>query len=94
MTSTTDPSGWRLSPKTGMPVNSGYDSAIPAERCSALQSAHDVYVQYDDATAKALAEEILRDATKETCIAIVSAPSVFIQVKNILVSLTSSSSKA
>ncbi|KAF1817667.1 hypothetical protein P152DRAFT_454240 [Eremomyces bilateralis CBS 781.70] len=38
---------------------------------------------YDDPTATALARELLEDATDETCIAVVSAPSVFIQLKNL-----------
>lgn len=33
----------------------------------------------------ALAEELLQGAGKETSIAVVSAPSVFVQVKNLLV---------
>lgn len=41
--------------------------------------------QYSDDTATALAEELLDGAGKETNIAVVSAPSVFIQLKNILV---------
>ncbi|KAL9627177.1 MAG: hypothetical protein Q9204_006754 [Flavoplaca sp. TL-2023a] len=40
---------------------------------------------YSDETAVLLAEQLLRDSTKETRIAVVSAPSVFIQLKNILV---------
>ena len=37
----------------------------------------------------ALAEELLEGADKETTIAVVSAPSVFVQVKNILVGSSS-----
>ncbi|KAI9858664.1 MAG: hypothetical protein M1824_004245 [Vezdaea acicularis] len=37
-------------------------------------------------TATILANELLSDCTEETCIAVVSAPSVFIQLRNILVS--------
>jgi len=41
--------------------------------------------QYSDETATILAHELLRDANGETNIAVVSAPSVFVQLKNILV---------
>ncbi|RDL30437.1 Protein-lysine N-methyltransferase EFM5 [Venustampulla echinocandica] len=40
--------------------------------------------QYSDETATILAEELLRDATEHTTITVVSAPSVFVQIKNIL----------
>ncbi|KAL8862556.1 MAG: hypothetical protein Q9178_001054 [Gyalolechia marmorata] len=40
---------------------------------------------YSDETAILLAEQLLKGATKDTRIALVSAPSVFIQVKNLLV---------
>ncbi|MCJ1481067.1 hypothetical protein MMC06_001223 [Schaereria dolodes] len=43
---------------------------------------------YSDETAIILAEQLLSNATKETSIAIVSAPSVFIQIKNLLSSGT------
>ncbi|PQE31728.1 hypothetical protein CJF32_00001057 [Rutstroemia sp. NJR-2017a WRK4] len=39
---------------------------------------------YSNETATLLAQELLRDADAETVIAVVSAPSVFIQVKNLL----------
>ncbi|KAF2737955.1 hypothetical protein EJ04DRAFT_487148 [Polyplosphaeria fusca] len=41
---------------------------------------------YDDITATALARQLLDGATNETRIAVVSAPSVFIQLKNLLAS--------
>ncbi|OCK84920.1 N-6 adenine-specific DNA methyltransferas-like protein 2 [Lepidopterella palustris CBS 459.81] len=41
---------------------------------------------YNDETAIALGEQLLEGATDETCIAVVSAPSVFIQVKNLIAS--------
>ncbi|MCJ1432622.1 Muc22p [Xylographa pallens] len=41
---------------------------------------------YNDETALILAKEILDDATANTCIAVVSAPSAFIQIKNLLAS--------
>ena len=41
--------------------------------------------QYSDETATILAQELLRGAGGETKIAVVSAPSVFVQLKNILV---------
>jgi len=42
-------------------------------------------VQYTDETASTLAKELLRDSDANTCIAVVAAPSVFVQLKNILV---------
>ncbi|EDN95177.1 hypothetical protein SS1G_11052 [Sclerotinia sclerotiorum 1980 UF-70] len=39
---------------------------------------------YSNETATILAQELLRDAVAETVIAVVSAPSVFIQLKNIV----------
>lgn len=42
--------------------------------------------QYSNDTATSLACQLLQDADKETVIAVVSAPSVFIQLKNQLVS--------
>jgi EEF1A lysine methyltransferase 1 len=41
---------------------------------------------YDDSTATDLARQLLDDATPETRIAVVSAPSVFLQLKNLLAS--------
>jgi hypothetical protein len=41
---------------------------------------------YNDETATALARQLLDEATDETRIAVVSAPSAFIQLKNLLVS--------
>jgi len=41
--------------------------------------------QYSDKTAKTLAEELLRGADGKKAIAVVSAPSVFVQLKNLLV---------
>lgn len=43
--------------------------------------------QYSDETAKTLAEELLRGTDGKKTIAVVSAPSVFVQLKNILVCL-------
>lgn len=40
---------------------------------------------YSDETAKMLAEELLRGADGKKSIAVVSAPSVFVQLKNLLV---------
>ncbi len=40
---------------------------------------------YEDETARTLAEELLKGAGPEVTIGVVSAPSVFIQLKNILV---------
>lgn len=39
---------------------------------------------YDDETATLLAKQLLEGAANETAIAVVSAPSVFIQLKNLL----------
>jgi len=41
---------------------------------------------YSDETAKTLAEQLLDGATAETRIAVISAPSVFVAMKNLLVS--------
>lgn len=43
-------------------------------------------LQYSDETADLLARQLLDGATSETRIAVVSAPSVFVALKNILVS--------
>ncbi|KAG9229857.1 putative N6-adenine methyltransferase-domain-containing protein [Amylocarpus encephaloides] len=48
------------------------------------ESWQDSQFWYSDETATALADELLDGATAETTIAVVSAPSVFIQLKNIL----------
>lgn len=48
---------------------------------------------FTDATAEFLANQLLREATPETSIAVVSAPSVFIMLQNILV-LSQSNSRA
>jgi Probable N6-adenine methyltransferase len=40
---------------------------------------------YNDATATALAKQLLENATHETNIAVVSCPSVFVQMKNLIV---------
>lgn len=44
-------------------------------------------LQYSDETADLLARQLLDGATSETSIAVVSAPSVFVALKNILVSV-------
>ena len=44
---------------------------------------------YSDETATELAAQLLEGATKEDVIAVVSAPSVFVQIKNLLVSAIS-----
>jgi len=43
--------------------------------------------QYSDETATTLAKQLLEGGTATTYIAVVSAPSVFIQLKNLIVSL-------
>lgn len=45
-----------------------------------------MFAQYNDETATTLARQLLDGATDETRIAVVSAPSAFIQLKNLLVS--------
>lgn len=45
-------------------------------------------LQYSDETADLLARQLLDGATSETSIAVVSAPSVFVALKNILVSVS------
>lgn len=44
-------------------------------------------IQYSDETADLLARQLLDGATSETSVAVVSAPSVFVALKNILVSV-------
>jgi hypothetical protein len=44
---------------------------------------------YSDETATVLARQLLADASDDTRIAVVSAPSAFIQIKNLLVSHSS-----
>ena len=44
-------------------------------------------IQYSDDTAIILAKQLLENSTPESKIAVVSAPSVFIQLKNLLVRL-------
>ena len=43
---------------------------------------------YDEETALTLAGELLAGATKETTVAVISAPSVFVKIKHILVSVS------
>lgn len=45
------------------------------------------YLQYSDETAELYARQLLDGATSETSIAVVSTPSVFVALKNIIVSL-------
>ena len=42
-------------------------------------------IKYSDKTAITLAKQLLESSTHDTSIAVVSAPSVFIQLKNLLV---------
>lgn len=63
-----------------MRVNFGYEPIQALLQLSLPQSS-----QYSDETATLLAKELLRDATATTRIAVVSAPSVFIQLKNLMV---------
>jgi hypothetical protein len=46
----------------------------------------DAEAQYKDETANLYARQLLEGATEDTTIAIVSTPSVFVALKNILVS--------
>lgn len=43
---------------------------------------------YDEETALTLAGELLAGATNETTVAVISAPSVFVKIKHILVSVS------
>ena len=47
--------------------------------------------KYSQETATMFARELLKDAKESTVIAVVSAPSVFVELKNYLVSLSPSS---
>jgi hypothetical protein len=49
----------------------------------------DLYPKYSDATATHIAKELLDGATEDTVIAAVSAPSVFVALKNLIVSVSS-----
>ena len=42
-------------------------------------------LKYSDDTARILAKELLLSSTSETRVGVVSAPSVFVQLKNLLV---------
>lgn len=53
----------------------------PADACGVA------YIQYSDETADLYAKQLLDGATSETSIAVVSTPSVFVALKNILVSV-------
>jgi hypothetical protein len=45
-------------------------------------------IQFRDDTARHLAKQLLVDCTKDTSIAVISAPSVFIQLRNLLAGTT------
>ncbi|TVY55011.1 Protein-lysine N-methyltransferase EFM5 [Lachnellula cervina] len=60
------------------------DNAAPLSMDAFAEDWNESQFWYSDETALALAEELLEGAGKETTIAVVSAPSVFVQVKNIL----------
>jgi NADH dehydrogenase (ubiquinone) 1 alpha subcomplex subunit 9 len=49
----------------------------------------DTYNQYSDETASHLAKQLLDGATPDMTIVVVSAPSVFVQLKNLVVSIAS-----
>jgi hypothetical protein len=42
-------------------------------------------MKYSDETATILAEELLSGADEKTVVAVISAPSVFVQIRNIIV---------
>jgi len=48
--------------------------------------------QYSQETATALAKQLVANSNSETTIAVISAPSVFVQLKNLLVCTTKKSS--
>ncbi|TVY93999.1 Protein-lysine N-methyltransferase [Lachnellula willkommii] len=60
------------------------DNAAPLSMDAFAEDWNESQFWYSDETAVALAEELLEGAGKGTTIAVVSAPSVFVQVKNIL----------
>ncbi|TVY84343.1 EEF1A lysine methyltransferase [Lachnellula suecica] len=60
------------------------DNAAPLTMEAFAEDWNESQFWYSDETATALAEELLEGAGRETCIAVVSAPSVFVQVKNLL----------
>ena len=65
--------------RTGTRVNFGYKRLFLTHARQIL-----IFPQYSDNTAIALAKQLLDGASDDTCIAVVSAPSVFIQLKNLL----------
>jgi hypothetical protein len=56
------------------------------------ESWQDSQFWYKDETATVLAEQLLEGVTEDSRIAVVSAPSVYIQLRNLLVSFVSCSS--
>lgn len=64
-----------------MRASSGYQ--ITSASVDALSKLMLNHHQYEDRTATALAEQLLAGASDDTAIAVVSAPSVFIQLKNL-----------
>ncbi|KAF4632660.1 hypothetical protein G7Y89_g5463 [Cudoniella acicularis] len=69
-------------------AESGHDEATASYKPLSMEAFAEDWNEsqfwYSDDTAVALAEELLAGATVETTIAVVSAPSVFVQIKNLL----------
>lgn len=63
-----------------------FDDSKPLSMSMFAESWQDSQFWYSDRTATILAEQLLDGATSESRIAVVSAPSVYIQLRNLLVS--------
>lgn len=64
-----------------------FDSSKPLSMDLFTESWQDSQFWYKDETATVLAEQLLDGVTEDSKIAVVSAPSVYIQLRNLLVSL-------
>jgi hypothetical protein len=65
-----------------------FDSSKPLSMDLFTESWQDSQFWYKDETATILAEQLLDGVTEDSKIAVVSAPSVYIQLRNLLVSFT------
>lgn len=64
-----------------------FDDSKPLSMSLFAESWQDSQFWYKDETATALAEQLLDGVTADSRIAVVSAPSVYIQLRNLLVSV-------
>lgn len=64
-----------------------FDGSKPLSMELFTESWQDSQFWYKDETATVLAEQLLEGVTEDSKIAVVSAPSVYIQLRNLLVSL-------